>query len=243
MKAMILCAGYGTRLGELTRDTPKPLLRANGVSLVEYILANLRKHGFEEVMINLHHHPERIREGLKSWNRRGMKLSFVHEETLLGTAGALKNVSEFFTNEEAFVVHYGDVVTNVDLKKMLSFHRARKATATLLVHQRKRSNSALKFDETYRVREFLERPPAEFWETVDTTWVNSGVMIFCPEVLDLIPPGIPADWPKDIFPHLIAAGGLYAYCLEEYRIAVDSADRLEQLHTDIRTGLFNGVEG
>jgi NDP-sugar pyrophosphorylase family protein len=242
MKAMILCAGYGTRLGELTRYTPKPLLQVDGVSLVEYILANLRKHGFEEVMINLHHHSERIREGLASWDRRGVTLSFVHEETLLGTAGAVKNVSEFFTNEEAFVVHYGDVVTNVNLSKMLSFHRSRKATATLLVHQRQRSNSALKFDETYCVREFLERPPAEFWETVDKTWVNSGVMIFCPRVLDLIPTGVPVDWPKDIFPQLIAAGDLYAYCLEDYRIAVDSADRLGQLQSDIRTGRFNGVD-
>ena len=238
MKAIILCAGYGTRLGELTRDTPKPLLKVEGFSLVDYILANLRKHGFVDVTINLHHHPERIRESLADWSERGVTLSYSYEEKLLGTAGAVKKVGDFFTREDMFLVHYGDVVTNVDLKKMVSFHHSHQAMATILVHKRRRSNSALKFDENFCVREFVERPAEAFWETVDTAWVNSGVMIFSPKVLDLIPLGDHADWPRDIFPDLISAGQLFAHCLEDYRIAVDSVERLGQLQQDIKRGQF-----
>ena len=238
MKAMILCAGYGTRLGDLTRDTPKPLLRVGGNALVDYILANLQKHGCSEVLINLHHHADQIRSGLEPWADRGVAITYSLEETLLGTAGALKNVEAFFAQEEAFVVHYGDIVTDLDLTKMLQFHRERNAAATLLVHSRQKSNSALRFDENYCIQEFVERPPEAFWKTVDTTWVNSGVLILSPRVMDLIPASGPSDWPRDIFPQLIQSRSLYAYCLNAYRIAVDSPERLAQLEADIQTQKF-----
>jgi NDP-sugar pyrophosphorylase family protein len=238
MKAMILCAGYGSRLGELTRDTPKPLLRAGGFALVEYTLANLRNHGCLDILINLHHHADQICSVLESWAGRGVAITYSHEESLLGTAGALKNVESFFAQEDAFLVHYGDVVTDVDITKMLEFHRERNAAATLLVHTRQKSNSALSFDENYCVQQFVERPPEGFWETVGTTWVNSGVLILSPSVMALIPASVPSDWPRDIFPQLIQSQSLYAYCLDAYRIAVDSPERLAQLETDIQTGKF-----
>ncbi len=236
MKAMVLCAGYGTRLGELTRDTPKPLLKAHGISLLDHILENLKLHGCSEVMINLHHHADQIRQSLEPWKERGLALNFSFEENLLGTAGAVKKVNDFFKGEEAFLVHYGDVITNVDLTQMLNLHKARRATATLLVHNRKRSNSSLTFDETFRVKAFVERPPESYWDTVDATWVNSGVMAFSSSVLDLIPESGHSDWPRDIFPKLIPSGQLYAYCLDRYRIAVDSPERLQQLEQDIAVG-------
>lgn len=236
MKAMVLCAGYGSRLGKLTEALPKPLLRAGGHALVDHILANLRAHGFGEVMINLHHRAQLIRDALVHWERRGVTISFSEENTLLGTAGALKKVEGFFSGEEAFLVHYGDIVTDVDLTNMLEFHRTREALVTLLVHRREKSNSALVFDQHHCVREFVERPPEEFWDTVSQVWVNSGVMIVCPEVLKWVPDAIPSDWPRDIFPALIRRQGVYAHCLDGYRIAIDSVERLMQLEADIQAG-------
>lgn len=240
MKAMILCAGYGSRLGKLTEALPKPLLRAGGHALVDYILANLRAHGFGEVMINVHHQADKIREALAPWEDRGMVIFFSEEDTLLGTAGAVKKVADFFSREEAFLVHYGDIVTDVDLTKMLQFHRNRGALVTLLVHSRNKSNSALMFDEQFCVREFVERPPETFWDNVSQAWVNSGVMLFSPEVLGSIPDGIPSDWPRDIFPELIRRRAVYAYCLDGYRIAVDSVERLQQLEADMHAKRFTG---
>lgn len=238
MKAMILCAGYGTRLGDLTKDLPKPLLRAGEHALVDYILWNLKQHGFGDVIINLHHQADKIREALRPWQNRGVSISYSFENELLGTAGAVKKAEAFFANEEAFLVHYGDVVTDVDLAKMMEFHKKCGALGTVLVHERKRSNSALRFDRDFCVQEFVERPPEAFWENIDKTWVNSGIMVFSPEVLKWIPESGPSDWPRDLFPRLIASRRLFAHCLEGYRIAVDSTERLTQLEDDIGVRQF-----
>ncbi len=235
---MILCAGYGTRLGDLTRETAKPLLRAGGHALVDFILANLQKHRFSEVMINLHHHADQIRNSLEHWASRGVFLTYSFEETLLGTAGAVKKVESFFAKEETILVHYGDIVTDLDLTKMLQFHRERRAAATLLVHRRQKSNSALVFDENYCVQKFFERPPEAFWENIQSAWVNSGVLLLSPSVMDLIPETMHSDWPRDIFPKLIKSGSLFAYCLDCYRIAVDSPERLAQLNSDLHSQKF-----
>lgn len=243
MKAMVLCAGFGTRLGELTQETPKPMLKAAGVPLADYILANLRKHGFTQVMVNLHCHADKIRAGLRDWSNKGVALSFSFEEALLGTAGAVKKVESYFSKEKEFLVHYGDVVTDVDLTKMVEFHRKKNALGTLLVHPRRKSNSSIAFDEDACIRHFVERPPEEFWKNINQTWVNSGVMLFSPRVLDFIPEIGPADWPRDVFPGLISERGLYAFCLENsYRMAVDSTDRLTQLENDIQSGQFTAFK-
>jgi mannose-1-phosphate guanylyltransferase/phosphomannomutase len=243
MKAMVLCAGFGTRLGELTQETPKPMLKAAGVPLADYILTNLRNHGFTQVMVNLHYHAEKIRNGLQRWSNKGVALSFSFEDVLLGTAGAVKKVEAYFAQEELFLVQYGDVVTDVDLTKMVEFHRKKNALGTLLVHQRRKSNSAITLDEQACIRRFVERPPEEFWETVDQTWVNSGLMLFSPRVLDYVPESGPADWPRDVFPSVVSQGGLYAFPLEgSYRVAVDSMERLSQLERDIETGQFPALK-
>jgi NDP-sugar pyrophosphorylase family protein len=189
-------------------------------------------------MVNLHYQADKIKEGLAHWSNRGVAVSYSYEEELLGTAGAVKKVESFLSTEEEFLVQYGDVVTDVNLTKMLEYHRGKKALGTLLVHNRRRSNSSLTFDENHCIRQFVERPPENFWTTVDQTWVNSGVMIFSSRVLNLIPENVPADWPRDIFPSLISREGLYAFCLQGYRVAIDSPERLRQLEQDIETMQF-----
>jgi mannose-1-phosphate guanylyltransferase len=99
MKAMVLSAGYGTRLGDLTREIPKPMLDVNGHPILTYILANLKKHGFTEVAINLHFRPELIREYFGDGKNIGLRLTYSYEPELLGTAGGVKNVQPFFETE------------------------------------------------------------------------------------------------------------------------------------------------
>jgi len=240
MKAMLLCAGMGSRLGDLTTTLPKPLLRANGQPILGYILENLRTHGFHEVTINLHHGADQIRRALHSAPDHGLDIRFSEEPFLLGTAGAVKKVAEHFAGEECFLVHYGDIVTDQNLGALVEQHLAKNALLTLLAHHRSRSNSAISLDSSLRVTEFHERPPESFWETTPSAWVNSGVMVVSPSVLAEIPEGIHADWPKDIFPRILPSGRLFAHPLDGYRIAVDSPDRLNQLDKDISSGRFKG---
>lgn len=228
MKAMVLCAGLGTRLGELTREIPKPMLTLAGRPLLAYLLGNLRRHGFDQIAINLHFKPEMIREHFGGANRDPLALTYSYEPKLLGTAGGVKNLEAFFRDETAFLVHYGDILTDQDFTAMLAFHRERGALATLLVHQRLKSNSIVNLDETGRITAFLERPDEKSRAGQSSRWVNSGVCICAPEVLDAIPAGVTCDLPRDIFPKLIASNRVYGFPLTGYRCAIDSPERLAE---------------
>ncbi len=228
MKAMVLCAGLGTRLGELTREIPKPMLDIQGQPLLAYLLGHLRQHGFDQVAINLHFKPEMIREHFGDGRRDQLALTYSYEPQLLGTAGGVKNVAAFFGKEPAFLVHYGDILTDQDFTAMLAFHRERRALATLLVHQRLKSNSIVNLDDTGRVTAFLERPDEAMRAGQSSRWVNSGVCLCTPEVLDAIPAGVACDLPRDIFPKLIPSGRVYGFALTGYRCAIDSPERLAE---------------
>ena len=111
---------------------------------------------------------------------------------------------------------------------MLEFHRERHALATLLLHQRLKSNSIVNLDESGRITAFLERPDEKSRVGHSSRWVNSGVCICAPEVLDAIPRGVPCDLPRDIFPKLIASNRLFGFALTSYRCAIDSPERLAE---------------
>ncbi len=236
MKAMILAAGYGTRLGDLTRDVPKPMLDVQGSPLLAYIVAHLRRHGFDDLIINLHYQPEVIRSYFGDGTRWGVRITYSYEENLLGTAGGLKNAAEFFSGSEDFLVHYGDVVTDANFTRMYAFHRSRGALATLLVHRRPKSNSIIHLDAEDRITRFVERPANETADDPARTFVNSGVCVAHRDLLDLIPAGETADLPRDIYTGYTAVGRLFAYPLTGYRCAVDSAGRLDELRATVGGG-------
>jgi len=236
MKAMVLSAGYGTRLGELTAEIPKPMLQVNGRPLLEYILVNLHRAGIDEVVINLHFKPELIRGHFGDGRPWRMKLAYSEEAALLGTAGGLKNVEGYFVDQDDFLVHYGDIITDQDFRPMREFHRDRKALATLLVHERSRSNSIVTIDSENRIVNFLERPDDTARQGASSGWVNSGVCICSREVLSLIPVGTASDFPRDIFPRLVASRRFFAFPLSGYRVAVDSPDRLTEAVLAIAEG-------
>src|SRR5690606_28958688 len=111
MKAILLCAGYGTRLGDLTRECPKPMLDLEGRPLLAWLLGHLRSQCFREVGINLHFRPEMIREQFGDGSRWQMRLTYSLEEALLGTAGALTRFADYLSAADSFLVQYGDILT------------------------------------------------------------------------------------------------------------------------------------
>ena len=236
MRAIVLCAGYGTRLGGLTRNVPKPMLRLRDRPILEYILANLKRHGFDEIAINLHFMPEVIRDYFGDGSRWTLTLTYSHEMELMGTAGGVKRMQDFLRRGDAFLVHYGDVITDQDFTALLRFHKERRASITLLVHERKRSNSVVVLDDQSRVVSFLERPADSQRRAVESTWVNSGICICSPEVLDEIPPGVACDLPRDVFPKFISRGSMFGFPLSGYRCAVDSPERLEEAEVALTEG-------
>jgi MurNAc alpha-1-phosphate uridylyltransferase len=144
MKAMIFAAGIGSRLGQLTHNTPKCLMPLDlGVSsspgartILEHVITRLKAATVDEVVINLHHHPEQIIEYVSGHANFGVTVHYSHEPSLLDTGGGLKRVRSFFEGREPFFVHNSDIYCTHDLRALLSAHCATSAVATLGVMQR-----------------------------------------------------------------------------------------------------------
>jgi NDP-sugar pyrophosphorylase family protein len=148
MKAMILAAGLGTRLGPLTRDRPKALVEVAGSTLLEIVLHRLGSFGVREVIINVHHYADMIIEYLKANDNFGMRIEVSREETLLDTGGGLKRAAPFFLRDDVnaqqpFILHNVDVLSTIDLGKMIRSHSEQGALATLAVQARETSRYLL----------------------------------------------------------------------------------------------------
>ena len=155
MKAMILAAGLGTRLRPLTENRPKALVEVAGHTLLEITLARLRGSGISDVIINAHHFADMILDYLESNKNFGMNIAISREEVLLDTGGGLKQAADFFLEnsvdpEEPFVLHNVDVISTINLQRMVQFHTEHQALATLAVQDRKTSRYLL-FQEDFEL--------------------------------------------------------------------------------------------
>jgi NDP-sugar pyrophosphorylase family protein len=142
MKAMILAAGLGTRLRPLTNDRPKALVEVAGRTLLELAVTRLRSAGVREVVINIHHFADMILQYLEDKNNFGIRIDVSREEALLDTGGGLNKAAPFFLEENPalpFIVHNVDVISTIDLGRMMHFHLEHDALATIAVHDRNTS--------------------------------------------------------------------------------------------------------
>jgi mannose-1-phosphate guanylyltransferase len=151
MKAMILAAGLGTRLKPLTDNRPKALVELSGRTLLEITLSRLRSFGVTEVIANVHHFADMVTNYLKSNKNFGMRIEISREDVLLDTGGGLKKAAWFFLEDssrldEPFLLHNVDVISNIDLRRMLQFHKENHALASLAVQSRETSRPLL-FDD------------------------------------------------------------------------------------------------
>jgi NDP-sugar pyrophosphorylase family protein len=193
MKAMILAAGLGTRLRPLTDDRPKALVEINGRTLLEITLARLRTSGVSDVIINVYHFADLIQEYLNANDNFGMHIEVSREEVLLDTGGGLKKAAHFFVEdprpEEPFIVHNVDVLSTIDLQRMVQFHSENHALATLAVQGRKTSRYLL-FDHQLQLcgrRVTSDREPelVRSGEQLQAL-AFSGVHVISPRLLAMI---------------------------------------------------------
>ncbi len=148
MKAMVLAAGLGTRLRPLTDDRPKALVEVAGRTMLEITLVRLRTLGVHEVIINVHHFADMVVDYLRANQTFGMRVEISREDVLLDTGGGLRKAAWFFREDSAgrdepFIVHNVDVISTIDLGRMVQFHAERQALATLAVQDRATSRYLL----------------------------------------------------------------------------------------------------
>lgn len=198
MKALILAAGKGTRLGSLTENIPKVMININGKPCLQHNIKFLKKYGVDEIAINTHHLSEKIKEYFEDGSKFGVNIRYSYEPELLGTSGALNNFRDFFN--ETFIVVYGDVIHKTDLKKMFEFHKEKDSFVTIALDNRENKTSAVVLDKD-RIINFIEKPK----EKIPNSYVNSGIYILEPEILKFIPNGN-SDFGFNIFPNLLKSG-------------------------------------
>ncbi|MGH2952642.1 MAG: sugar phosphate nucleotidyltransferase [Solirubrobacterales bacterium] len=201
MKAMVMAAGLGTRLRPLTYEVAKPMVPVVNRPIMEHILRLLARHGFGELIANLHWFPEPIRGHFGDGSAFGVKLRFEFEDELLGTAGGVRNVRDFF-GDDPFLVMAADALTDVDLAALAGAHAEHDGIATLAV---KRVPNVSQFGvvitgDDGRVQGFQEKPdPAEALSDL----ANCMIYVLDPEVFDYFPDRAEVDFALDVFPALL----------------------------------------
>ncbi|MGO9322446.1 MAG: sugar phosphate nucleotidyltransferase [Solirubrobacteraceae bacterium] len=229
MKAMVLAAGLGTRLRPLTYEITKPMVPVLDRPVMEHIVELLDRHGFDEVIANLHHFPDSIREYF------GQRLCYRFEEELLGTAGGVRGCADFF-GDEPFLVISGDALTDIDLGAFVARHRQAGGIATLAVKQvaDTREYGVVLHDREGRITGFQEKPaPDEALSDLG----NCGIYMFDPRIFDYFPARPFVDWAQDVFPALLENDvPFHIHELREYWNDIGSLSELRQ-------GTFDALRG
>ncbi|MEP7189190.1 MAG: nucleotidyltransferase family protein, partial [Roseiflexaceae bacterium] len=204
MKAVILAAGVGSRLRPLTDACPKPMLPIAGRPLLARTLDWLRASGVTEAALNLHHLPDVERDGLGDGSIWGMTLRYSYESELLGSAGALRTITQRFPGwlDQTFALIYGDMLCDIDLAALLEAHHSAHAILTLALKHTAtpRTQGMIELDPTGRVRRFVEKPA----EWSGGNLANAGVYLCEPALIDIIPAGF-SDFGHNTIPALLAA--------------------------------------
>jgi mannose-1-phosphate guanylyltransferase len=229
MKAMVLAAGLGTRLRPLTYEITKPMVPVLDRPVMEHIVELLARHGFDEVIANLHYFPDSIREYF------GDRLSYNLERELLGTAGGVRACASFF-GEESFLVISGDALTDIDLSAFAARHRETGAVATLAVKRvaDTREYGVVLHDREGRITGFQEKPAPE--EALSNLG-NCGIYAFSPRIFDYFPERPFVDWAQDVFPVLLENDvPFYIHEMGEYWNDVGSL-------SELRHGTFDALRG
>ncbi len=235
-KAMILAAGLGTRLRPLTELISKPMAPIVNRPVMEHIVRLLAKHNFTDIICNLHWYPENIKNYFGDGSRWGVSIVYSYEEKLLGTAGGVKNVEDFF-GDNTFLVISGDALTDIDLGAAMEFHKNKGGIATLILTEVEDVSQygVVLIDEDGKIRGFQEKPLSG---EVESNLANSGIYFFEPEIFSYMPPrGVFCDFGKNIFPALLSKNVVfYGYCHNQYWNDVGSLDEYQQ-------GNFDALEG
>jgi NDP-sugar pyrophosphorylase family protein len=234
MRAMILAAGYGTRLWPLTIDRTKPAIPFMGRPLIGYVAEYLARYGFDDIVVNLHHQPESVRAALGDGRDYGVRFHYIEEPVILGTSGAVGNARHLLEDGDPFVVINGKIATDIDLGEALGTHRRAGALATLVL----RPNPARERYSVVEVRDGLVTgfggfPPsdnagsapgaaqnksaASEVESVggrggagDAPLMFTGIQILDPRVFEYIPPGVFSHSVTDVYVPAITRGDAVA---------------------------------
>ena len=241
MKAIILAAGKGERLKDITQSLPKPMIEFRGKPILQHNIELCKKYGIEDIYINVHHLPEIITNYFSDGKKFGVSIKYSYETELLGTAGAVKKIAKDFWNippinkstnqqissSDSFFVIYGDNISNYNLNLLIKKQQETNSSCVIGFHYREDTSHSgvAEFAKDGRILRFIEKPKEG--ET-DSHWVNAGVYLLNNSTLDLISDGF-FDFGKDVFPLMLKRNiPLYGICNDSEVKAFDNLEMYNQ---------------
>jgi D,D-heptose 1,7-bisphosphate phosphatase len=234
MKAVILAGGKGTRLGNLTASIPKPMVELAGKPIVQYQVELCQRFGIEEIIFIVNHLGDALEQHFGNGSDFGIPISYFHEEKPLGTVGGLVEIKDRLQKD--FLVLYGDVMMEMDLSRLWSFHQTKKSDATLVVHPNDHpyDSDLIEMNEDQQVIKVLPKPHPDGLRYHNM--VNAAVYLFKPMIFEYLEEGVKADFGRDVFPRIYDKIRMYGYNTPEYLKDMGTPDRLEQVEKDVRSG-------
>lgn len=229
-----MAGGEGSRLRPLTINRPKPMVPIVNKPCLGHIFDLLQRHGLSDAFVTLQYLASTIQDSYGDGGAVGLRLRYSVEETPLGTGGSVRQIAAALA--EAFLVISGDALTDIDLGKVIAYHREKGAAVTLtLVHvPNPLEYGVVITDASGRIAQFLEKPS---WGEVFSDTINTGIYVIEPRVLERYASGVAFDFSKDLFPRLLAEGEpLYGYVAEGYWTDVGSIAEYARANADLLQG-------
>ncbi|MEP6847533.1 MAG: NDP-sugar synthase [Acidobacteriota bacterium] len=243
MRALILAGGKGTRLRPLTVYTPKPIVPLANRPFLLYQLAVLRNAGITDITLSLSYQPDKIEQVLGDGSEFGVNLSYVTEPSPLGTGGAYSFAA---LSDAPSIVLNGDILTDIDLAKVVRFHERKKADATLVLApvEDPTAYGLVETGAAGEIRAFIEKPTPADLAKLDINTINAGIYVLEPKILDLVPKGENRSFEYDVFPRILEkAMSFFAYTLEnEYWRDIGTCSSYLAAHHDFLAGKIKGFE-
>lgn len=238
MKAVVLVGGFGTRLRPLTVTTPKQMLPVVDRPMIEYVVSTLKQAGVSEVVLALGYRDDLFRAAYPDAVCGGVSLSYAVEPEPLDTAGAVRFAADAVGVDEPFIVVNGDVLTDIDIGSLWDRHHALGAQATIALTRVEDPSrfGVVPTDAEGRVLGFIEKPNRD---EAPTDWINAGMYVLEPEILERIAGGRRVSIEREIFPAIVAERGLWAVHCDAYWIDIGTPATYVQAQLD----LIDGVRG
>ncbi len=237
MKAMILAAGFGTRLRPLTDVTPKPLLPVAGTPMIVWNLLLLKRHGIPDVVINLHHLGAMIEQALGDGARFGMRITYSHEPVILGTGGGIKQAEPNFNSQPVLILN-GDTLFELDLTALMAFHREQQAAATLVLRRDPEAARWGLVEVTARAEVVRITGRGRSPLVPTTARMFAGIHILHPRLLRSLPVGKESSIIDAYVQGIQEGERIMGYDLDGYWNDVGTPERYEQVERDVAAGLL-----
>lgn len=235
MKVVIIAGGQGTRIASVNSEIPKAMIPIGGKPIIEYEVELAKRYGYTDFLFIIGYLGDQIESFFGDGSRWGVHIDYFRETKPLGTAGALGLLRDQLT--EDFFVFYGDTVMDIDLHRMMEYHRSKHADATLFLHPNDHpyDSDLVDLDHEGRVRHFYNKPHPERF--VAHNIVNAALFIFSPSVLEHIVPGEKCHIEKHVLTRCLEAGrSLYGYVTAEYIKDMGTPDRYYSVCEDVASG-------